>query len=212
MRRLEQALAGVDGAGEGALDVTEQGGLQEIRGNCARVDRYERPVTARTEAVDGPCHQLFAGARLANHEDRRAGRGGAAHELEDLLDSPARADDLAHALETTPEIQVFHQQCPTLSGAPHQVQDLFVLERLRDVMEGATAHGLDGRLDRGVGGDHDDRKLGVELPDFRQQLETRPIGKHEVEKDDIDLLLAQDLETVTCGRRLQILEAIALQE
>src|SRR6185437_11969643 len=44
---LEAAFAGRDGAGEGALLVTEELRLEELGGNGAAVDGDERPVAAR---------------------------------------------------------------------------------------------------------------------------------------------------------------------
>ena len=51
--QLEAALAGVDGAGEGALLVAEQLGLQQRLRQRRAVDLDERPVRARRQLVDG---------------------------------------------------------------------------------------------------------------------------------------------------------------
>jgi hypothetical protein len=58
--------------------------------------------------TDGSRHQLLAGARFSDDEDRRARRCGPSHQLEDLLDAPAGADDLTHSLETAPQLQILH--------------------------------------------------------------------------------------------------------
>jgi hypothetical protein len=52
----------------------------------------------------------------------------------------------------------------------------------------------------------------IELFDVGKQIETRTVGQHQIQEDNVDLLLAQYPLTVRGGRRLQILEAIALQE
>jgi hypothetical protein len=105
----------------------------------------------------------------------------------------APADDLAHALEAAPQLQVLDLSRAPLGRPPHEVQHLLVLERLGHVVEGALAHGLDRRLDRRVGGDHHHRQVRVEDLDLRQQLEPGAVRQHEVEQDDVELLVAQQL-------------------
>src|SRR5438034_407393 len=74
-----------DGAREGAADVTEELGLQEVLWDRAAVHGDERPLGARREAVDRRRDELLAGATLALDEHRGVGRS-------DLR------DDLLHAL------------------------------------------------------------------------------------------------------------------
>ncbi len=56
---FESSLAGGDGAGEGALLVTEQFALEELGGNGAAVDGDEGTLTARTRGVNGARGDLF---------------------------------------------------------------------------------------------------------------------------------------------------------
>ena len=57
---FETALAGGDGAGEGALLVAEQLALEQLGGNGAAVDGDEGTLAARTRCVDGARSNLFA--------------------------------------------------------------------------------------------------------------------------------------------------------
>ena len=50
---LETALAGGDGAGERALLVAEQFGLEELGGNGAAIDGDEGTLAARAQRMDG---------------------------------------------------------------------------------------------------------------------------------------------------------------
>jgi hypothetical protein len=66
----EGALALGVGTGEGALDVTEELALEQIRRDCRAVERHERAVAARADAMDGPCNDFLAGAGFAGDEHR----------------------------------------------------------------------------------------------------------------------------------------------
>src|SRR4029077_1484077 len=68
---LEAADLLLDGAREGALDVSEQLALDKPRRDGAAVHFDQRPVVSSAAAVNGPREQLLAGAGLAEDEDRR---------------------------------------------------------------------------------------------------------------------------------------------
>ena len=57
-------------AGEGAAHVTEQLGLDEIRGDGAAVDGDEGAAAAAAVVMDGARDEFLAGARLAEDEHR----------------------------------------------------------------------------------------------------------------------------------------------
>ena len=57
---LEAALAGGDRAGERALLVAEQFGLEQLGGNGAAVDGDERTLAARAERMDGARGDLLS--------------------------------------------------------------------------------------------------------------------------------------------------------
>ena len=143
MGSLEEALAIVDRARERALDMTEQGRFQKIGRDGAGVDGYEGAVAAGAEPVDRPRRQFLARSGFSYQQDVGTGGRRPADQLEDLFEAAALADDLAHPLEPAPELHVFDLQRPLLGGAPHQVQDLFVFEGFRHVVEGAAPHRLD---------------------------------------------------------------------
>src|SRR5436190_1731252 len=69
-RHLEEALAILGGAREGAAAVAEELALEQPLGERGTVDGDEEVVAARSGGVDGARHQLLAGAGLALEEDR----------------------------------------------------------------------------------------------------------------------------------------------
>src|SRR5439155_193572 len=81
-RHLEEALAVLGGAREGAAAVAEELALEQPLGERGTVDGDEEVVAARSAGVDGACHQLLAGAGLAREEDRSARAGDPADQLE----------------------------------------------------------------------------------------------------------------------------------
>ncbi|MBP1637187.1 MAG: hypothetical protein H6Q10_3761 [Acidobacteria bacterium] len=95
---LELALLVAVRAGEAALHVAEQLGLEERLRQPRAVDGHERPVHARARAVDAERHQLLAGPALARHQHLRVGPGDALDLGLEIEDGKAGADDLCLAI------------------------------------------------------------------------------------------------------------------
>jgi len=176
------------------------------------VNRDKRSLPARAEAVNRPRNQLLAGARLTPDQNVGPRRGRSADEFEDLLDATAGADDLTHPFETAAQQQILHLQPSPFGGAADQVKDFLVFEGFGYVVEGSLAHRLDGGLERRVSGDHNHRKMGVVGLDIGEEFEAAPVRQHEIEEDDINLLLAEQLQPVSgrCGG--VIVEIVVLQQ
>ena len=191
---LEQALLVRHGAGEGALDVAEQGALEQFAGHRPGVHGDERPVAALRVVVDRLGDQLLAGAALAADQDVALGRRGPADQVEHLADRPALADDAVEPLALSQlllEVAVLGGQATALQALADGEPDLFVLERLGQVVEGALPHRLDRALDGGVGGDHDDDLVRVALADAAHDLPAVHVRQHQVEQHQVDLLLGE---------------------
>ena len=202
MGKLEEALLVGDRTGEGALDVPEEVALEQIGGHRSRVDSDERAVGSSRMVMDGLGHELFARAALTQDQDVAFRRRRQLDQLEDLLHRLALADDVVEAV-ALPKLLL---QGSVLGGQPILVQSLadrqqylFILEGLRDVVEGALSHRFDGAFDGGEGGDHDDHLVGVRGSDPFQDLQPGSVGQHQVQQDELDLFFGQQIQSLTPG-------------
>ena len=111
---VEHPLLRIDGAGERALDVAEQRGLEQIRRQVARVHGDERALGPRRVGVDRARDQLLAGAALALNEDRRPARRRLDDQVEHLTHPRAPADDVRELvvplLDVLPQVAVLVHQ------------------------------------------------------------------------------------------------------
>jgi hypothetical protein len=82
----EEAGTLTNGAGERALLVAEELGLQELAGQRGTVDRDECRMRALARGVDRARDELLTGAALARDENGRVRRRDAADESMDPLD------------------------------------------------------------------------------------------------------------------------------
>src|SRR5713101_6174355 len=94
MRLTERSLALKDSTGEGALDVTEQLALKQIRGNRRAVQRHEGARAPRADAMDGARNDLFTGAGFAGDQHRGVAVRDQADGLLHLAHAVARADQV----------------------------------------------------------------------------------------------------------------------
>src|SRR5262249_58829279 len=95
VRLLEEAVAPLVGAGEGAALVAEEGGLGEAAADRAAVHRDERAAGARRRLVHQAREELLAGAALADEQNRRVAAGAAARELDGGAEAGVLADQRA---------------------------------------------------------------------------------------------------------------------
>src|SRR5262249_24795471 len=96
--QLETTSLRADGAGEGALLVTEQLTLQQTGGDGRAVELDERASLPRAQFVQGPRDQFLARARFAANEHRGAGAGNRLDSLEHPTQDGALTDDLAEVM------------------------------------------------------------------------------------------------------------------
>src|SRR5262245_3278783 len=71
VRLLEMSLPVGDPPREAAPDASEPLALEQLRRDPRQVDRDDRPVGARAQAMDRPREELLAGSWLAHDEDRQ---------------------------------------------------------------------------------------------------------------------------------------------
>ena len=188
---FEEALLGGDGGSERALDVAEERGLEQFRRHGAGVDGHERLVAARRIGVNGLGDELLAGAAFALDQNGGAAGRDLRDQVEDAQHDFAFADDVGEVvalLEGALELKVLFFGLVARDGGADVGQQLFVVPRLLDEVLSAGADGFDDIVDGAVGGDHDDRRLGLALLDLGQEFEAALAGQSEIEQDEVEVL------------------------
>ena len=181
LRHLEPAGLLAHRAAERPLLVAEHLALDERLGQRPDVGGDERPVAAAAEVVDGPRDQLLARAALPLDQDGEVGVGDLADAGEDLADRGALADhlrELARCRQPRAEPAVLLTQAVVLEGPADLEPQHLQVDRLGDVVVRPQPHRLDGRLDRAVGGDHQDQGLRPAVLDVSHQVQTRERARH----------------------------------
>ena len=202
-RELELAELLLVRAGERAALVAEQRALDQFVRDGGEIDGDERRLAAARLAVHQPREQLLAGAALAEDQDRRRQPGDLLHQIDDVADLLARADqELALALLGDLRGQGDHLavQVLALAGVAHQRAQLVVVEVLGDVVVGAVLHRLHRGLDLVDRRDHDAFDEVVVLLDDAQDVEAADAGQTDVEQDQVDVLVFEEAERGLAAR------------
>ena len=177
-------------AGKRALLVAEQDALHQILGNGAAIDRDKRPAGACAFALDGTRDQLLADAALTFDQHGYGRIGGALPELDDPGHRLAAGDEIGKT-EFAPSGGLDPGQLvlqrPDLERVLDGNFEPLGAHRLDHEVDGARAHGGDGRVDAAIGRLHDGRRLPGQGPDGGK--DRHPIGaRHdEVEQDETEL-------------------------
>ena len=101
-RRAEHTEAATGSAGERALLVAEQLAFGQRRSERRAVDGNKRFVAARTQAVQQPSPEFFAGAGFAAHQNGAFDIGRALHMARNAIHFGIRAQD--------PALRIFRSQ------------------------------------------------------------------------------------------------------
>src|SRR5713101_155162 len=125
---LELADLVLEGAGEAALDVAEQFGLDELFRDGGAIDFHEGAFVAQAGRVQRARHQLLARAALAIDEDAAVGGSGDGDLLAQRLHGHAVAVNLVALPQFRPEGLVFLSKLPLLHGVADQDDDFFESE------------------------------------------------------------------------------------
>ena len=194
---LEEPALGRVGPGERAAHVAEELALEQAFGQRRAVDRHEGLRRPRAVEVQRARHHLLAGAALAG-DQHAAGPAG---------DLPDQRHDLGHrralALQVAQRRFLGHgpAQLPILllEGTPlegplHRQQDGVGLERLRDVVERARAHGVYGRVDAAERRHQDHGDVGAEAAQLAHQLDPAAAGHAHVAEHGVELALPGTLD------------------
>ena len=152
--------------------------------------------------MDRAGDQFLPGSGFAGDEDSRHRFRDALHDRENLLHPRAAADDVGEReflFERGAEVEVFVLELFPLDRFVDDDLQLFDVERLSDVVEGAGLERLDSRFRRGVGRDHDDGDRRILRFGLAQQLEARAVGEHQVAQDEVGLVFLQSRASIGEG-------------
>ena len=141
-------------------------------------------------SVNGARDQLLAGSAFPLNQDRRTTGRSLNDEIEDLPHLRAAAHDVGKLrvafLNVLTKGPVLGDEPIPFHGVTQHRQDFVVLERLGNVVEGASLHGRDGAFDRRVRRNHDDGQLFVELAQLLEGLHAIEHGHHDVDNCSIE--------------------------
>jgi len=98
-----------------------------------------------------------------------------------------------------PEGVAFGPQPHLVEGVFHAPDELIVLEGFPEIVVGPALQGLHGRLDGGVPRHHDDRHVGIPVPDEVQQVEAVHLRHHEIEQHQVAPVVLQPRHGVPRG-------------
>ena len=107
---------------------------------------------------------------------------------------------------------VLAHEVAALHGAPQDHEQLVLLERLREVVEGALAHGLHRAVDGAVGGHEHDAQAGLHREQLRQEGDAVHVRHLEVGEDHVERLLARNLERLPGVARRCGLVALGVED
>ena len=144
-------------------------------------------------------HELLADAALAEDQDVRVGRCGAAHEVEHGAHRGRLSDDgLRGAGRRVDELALARAQARDLVARAAKLErrgdgcdELLVLPRLQHEVGGPGLDRVDGRRDVAVGGHQHDDHAGVDLENALEPLEAfraavRAAREVHVEQHDVE--------------------------
>ena len=184
---LESPLPLAVGAGEGASLVAEELAFQQVFRERGAVDLDQAAGPGGVAEMDGLGHQLLAGPRLAGDQDRAGRRGDPLDAGEDLHHLPAPSQQVVVGVapaEPVAQVGDLVDQAAILEGLVDQQLQPLGVDRLLDEIMGTQLHGLDGRLDRGVGRHDDRRHRQVAVANLADQVEPADPGQPQVGDDE----------------------------
>src|SRR6185503_4544457 len=171
-------------------------------------------IPPRSLPVNGAGEELLAGAALPR--DQHGGAG--ARDLRHQAVQPSHLDGLPdHLVEILAPGQLGPQEDDLaleralLEGAANDGQDLLLVERLGEVIERAQLHGRHRGADSLDRGDQDHVELVVEGLDALQDLQPVHAGETDVQKHQIHLVGAHDVEGLGAVRDVENL-VLVLQD
>ena len=172
------------GAGEGALDVTEDLALHQVMGNGGAVERYEGLLAAGAALVNGLCAHLLAGAALPRDEDGRLARRRALYDAIDGLHRHGGTNKTGEraAFEIFPILGHQRTELLMFQGIAGSGTEPLAVKRFGQKVEGTEAHRLHRHIHGAVSGDHHHGTGQLLFGDLLQNVHAGHVGQFKVEQ------------------------------
>src|ERR1019366_2150809 len=187
------------GAGEAALRVPEQLGLDQLLGDRGAIYLDECTVAPETRGMESAGHEFLACAALSVNQN--AAIGGSCER--NLLAQGAHGDrvsvQLGAAAQFLAKLAILLPEATDFEGILDDENYFFERKRLFDKVEGAEFRGPHGRLDAGVSGNHDDHRVRAVLADALECFEAVDSIQPHVEEHKVDRALIQYREAFFPG-------------
>ena len=187
---LDLAFGVGDGAGERAPGMAEELAFEQLGVQAGAAHGDERPGGPAAPGVDRPRQHAFAGAAFPANQDDGVGGGDLVALVEDQRQRRVAAFErrlrhLADELLLEPGELVFQR-----TDAIEPLQDganLGGRERLGQVIERPSAHGVDGVFDAGKGRDDDDGQPRIPRSEGFEQVEARFLTELQVNDRQVEM-------------------------
>jgi hypothetical protein len=101
---------------------------------------------------------------------------------------------------------------PFVQRPGEERHELLHVDRLRQVLAGAGLQGVDSRLQVGVGGEDEDRQVGIALSQAACDFDAGQAGHHQVGDDSVGRLLGPAGEELLVGLEHLVAELTGLAE
>src|SRR5712692_10721859 len=180
---LEEALLVRRRAGEGALLVAEELGLDQVLRDRRTVDFDEGTLGSLAVVVERVGYRLLAGAIFPLNQDIGFARRNAFNQVEELLHLLAPADhvlELVAILQPLFELLVLVRQRLLLDGLLELVEQTLGIDGLLEKVERAGFDRLDRARNVALARNHDHLRFGVELLELPDELDAVHIGQQHV--------------------------------
>ena len=169
--------------------MAEQLALDQLARDSRHIDGDERAVPALAVVMQHARHEFLAGAALAVDHDGQIALRQAREDTINLLHRQRAADQRQFV-----GFPVARRRLALATGFRQRPRDdrddLGQIEGLRQIFECALLGGRQRRHQRVLRAHHDDRQIGPELLDARDEIEGVFVRHHDIGDDDVAFALA----------------------
>ena len=210
---LKQSTLRCDRACECAPHMAKQRAFQKVHRHAAAVHRDKCFVSPRAFEMDGFRHKLLACATLPLDEDRTAARRHLANDVEHSKYLLALTDNIVVAealLQRAAKLHVFAQQLALLDRVGSDDDQLLIVPRLCDVIEGSFFGCRNGSFHSADCSNNNDRQGRIDPLDLLLYFHAGLSRQHQVEQNGVIRIFFNFFQALfavrgrICGKALRV--------